>query len=156
MKHLYTLGIITLLLAGVSGCGNKQVQNNSNKRSAKISSLKAENSSLKVKQHKADHHNNKKKQKRVNSNKSNSSSAYSSSSAQYTNQKTSAKQQSIQNKNSNKQIPATYYDEGQYRGSYKQNMTPQQRYDWDNWQVYYQNLTPQQQQEYQNQMANQH
>lgn len=50
-------------------------------------------------------------------------------------------------------IPASYYDEDAYRDSYKKNMTPRQRYDYDNWQVYYQNLTPEQQSDYQNRMA---
>lgn len=69
----------------------------------------------------------------------------------------SDRQKSSSNSNDGEQtidgIPASYYDEDSYRDSYKKNMTPRQRYDYDNWQVYYQNLTPEQQSNYQNQMS---
>lgn len=48
MKKLSILCVVGLSMIGIAGCGNHQ-QKESSKDSAKISSLKAENSSLKAK-----------------------------------------------------------------------------------------------------------
>lgn len=154
MKKLSILCVVGLSMIGIAGCGNHQ-QKESSKDSAKISSLKAENSSLKAKKrHKA------KKEKQERRNTSASSDSKNQSQQAQRNQQSSnqpsnnvASGNQIDGRDPN--IPASYYDEDAYRGSYKQNMTPQQRYDYDRWQVYYQSLTPEQREDYQNQMANQ-
>lgn len=98
MKKIGLLLAAALLCGGLAGCGNNNQSKNSNKDSAKISSLKAENSSLKAKKHSS---HKKHKRQRSSSSDESQNNASVGSKAKATNGNQTATSSSTQHSNAN-------------------------------------------------------
>lgn len=97
MKKIGLLLAAALICGGLTGCGNDSQSKNSNKDSAKISSLKAENSSLKAK--KNSHHKAKKSKTSSSTNTKEASNQAENGTKQSTSSRENSKNQSpIKNK----------------------------------------------------------